>query len=395
MIPAFAQVQEYGTSYQPIRKVDLGAASLTLEVGEKYTFSVSFDPESPPVTQLIWFNTDNTVVAVNQLTGTVTALAPGTAWVMAESFDKEAWAVCEITVSGNQEKDLSGMVEGKTLLTLSASDRAKIKASQINRYLDLMEISVFNQETIQKLHDQSMRGMAEVRPGTSMATPMVSGSLALLMEAFPDLDLWEYKTKLIEMSTKTADKRDPNKTGIDQIREFDYTKPVLDFSNFKVPEPEQPEETEASRSMEFYQIADIFGLYGMPKTGFSALHPQNLTDQPLSVQYTPTRLTIQLPELDVRSDIVTVPFVGNEFPVEWLGDAVGMLECSSLPGEGITFLIGHNHLNTTDAGPFAFLFELEAGDRIMITGQQGIMQIWQVYGNMKVPLLYMRSGPER
>lgn len=48
VIPAFAQVQEYGTSYQPIRKVELGAASLTLEVGEKYTFSVSFDPESPP-----------------------------------------------------------------------------------------------------------------------------------------------------------------------------------------------------------------------------------------------------------------------------------------------------------------------------------------------------------
>ncbi|MBQ6519228.1 MAG: Ig-like domain-containing protein, partial [Anaerolineaceae bacterium] len=168
---ALAQTPEKsaGTPYQPIRKVDLGITSLTLEVGEKYTFSVSFDPKDSPVTRLTWFNTDNTVVAVNQLTNTVTVLTPGTARVMAESFDKEAYAVCEITVSGPQEKDLSGMVEGKALLTLSAEDREKIKASQINRYLDLLEMSVFNEETLQKLQNQTMDVMAEVRPGTEEA----------------------------------------------------------------------------------------------------------------------------------------------------------------------------------------------------------------------------------
>ncbi|MBR6089301.1 MAG: Ig domain-containing protein, partial [Anaerolineaceae bacterium] len=145
-----------GTSYQPVRKVDLGVTSLTLEAGEKYTFSVSFEPEDTPITRLTWFNTDNTVIAVNQLTNTVTALTPGTARVMAESFDKEAYAVCEITVNGTQEKDLSGMVEGKSLLTLSTEDRAKIKASQINRYLDLLQMSVFTEETLQNLLEQSM-----------------------------------------------------------------------------------------------------------------------------------------------------------------------------------------------------------------------------------------------
>ena len=178
------QAPAQGQEYHPVRKVDLGASSLTLEVGEKYTFSVTFEPENPPVTQLIWFNTDNTVAAVNQLTNTVTALTPGTARIMAESFDKETWAVCEITVSGNQKKDLSGMVEGKSLITLSATDRAKIKASQINRYLDLMDISVFNKETLQQLQDRSMRVMAEVRPGTEEAES--SRALALGMtRAYP------------------------------------------------------------------------------------------------------------------------------------------------------------------------------------------------------------------
>lgn len=170
-VPGFAQNQTNGAgaAYQPIRKVDLGVTSLTLEVGEQYSFSVRFDPENPPVTRLTWFNTDNTVVAVNQLTNTVTALTPGTVRVMAESFDKEAYAVCEITVTGTQEKDLSGMVEGKSLLTLSEADRAKIKASQVTRYLDLLEMSVFNEETLQKLLDQSLDVMAEVRPGTEEA----------------------------------------------------------------------------------------------------------------------------------------------------------------------------------------------------------------------------------
>ena len=184
VIPVSAQVRESGTSYRPIEKVDLGVTSLTLEVGEKYTFSVSFEPEDPPVTRLTWFNTDNTVIAVNQLTNTVTALTPGTARVMAESFDKEAYAVCEITVSGTQEKDLSGMVEGKALLTLSAEDRAKIKASQITRYLDLLEMSVFNEENLQKLQNQNMDVMAEVRPGTEEAESELALALGMT-RAYP------------------------------------------------------------------------------------------------------------------------------------------------------------------------------------------------------------------
>ncbi len=763
---SYAQISKENTEnpYQPIRKVDLGVTSLTLEAGEKYTFSVSFEPENPPINRLSWFNTDNTVVAVNQLTNTVTALTPGTVRVMAESFDKEAYAVCEITVSGTQEKDISGMTEGKSILTLSAEDRTKIKASQINRYLDLMEMSAFTEETLHKLQDQSMSVMAEVKPGTedaeseralalgmnraypmkhlhlvslhgtlsqildfvkdnedlirifkghdiyifdplpktgaslsepkdgqdtnttmlrdhveelssvskihnmgftgkgvtiaiadtglnssheqfagrviaencfswswrcqpipgcvpcdkddeecdpeqccdweeisaceggsvenygetysafpggavnldefnhgshvagisagkdgmapdakivavqvqseyyfpanitednpdgygatlfnddlfsaydwlleiqdelkkvgkpisilnlslgsgqytdycddeddcaeeygyfqdlnaagiltvaaagneffddavalpgclsntltvgaladmdtpyiacysnhnpvvdilapgsniwssylvdsdgnpvtnsygymtgtSMATPVVSGALALIMEAFPGKSLEGYKNILVGMSTKTVDRRNSNNfnlstdDGTGTI--FPFTKPILDFSIF----PAYYASHRASR-IDFYLHEDLE--QKMPKTGFSALRPQKLSAQPLSVEYNPTRLTLQIPSLDVKSDIVTVPFIDGEYPVEWLGDSVGMLEGSSLPGEGITILTGHNHLNTTEAGPFAFLRELEAGDRLMVTDSRDTMQTYHVYKNAKIP----------
>ena len=1026
VFPAFAQDPENGTgiSYQPVRNVDLGVPSLTLDSGEKYTFSVRFEPEDTPVTQLTWFNTDNTVVGLNQLTNTVTALTPGNARLMAESFDGEAWAVCEITVKGTEKKDLSRMVEGKSLLTLSEKDRAKIEAAQIIRRLDLLEMSVINEEAFQKLQNQDIQVIAEVQPGTedaeseralalgmsvaypmrylhlvslhgsfiqildfvkdnndlirifkepdvyffdplpetgasssepktdavnyttmlegkteeltsvskihnlgytgkgitiaiidtglnssheqfagrvlaencfsnsyryklkegcepcnefdkdcdfykcylkedfsackggtaaghgtsysafpggavkpgrfnhgshvagiaagkngmapganivavqvqsevidpayisltnpdgyfvtmnnedvlsaydwvlglqdklknegkpvsilnlslgggrfdetcdtqsgcedhfsalkklnkagilvvassgnrqydkalimpaclsnvlavgaleatdepyitassnhsplvdilapginirsaflvndagqpvtdhygkmsgtSMAAPAVSGSLALLMEAYPGLGLEEYKPMLVEMSSKTADRRisiDDTVNGTGTV--FEYTKPVLDFSNFNSPEqmtktlrvttgadsaamveniktqnesaaiiadlsnekaevivsggvtatgrnangvvvkvasaegkfslfvadnltadnaaividrnskgkidilvtekitggndgilidenvvtkaldgdellsnvsitayeiepknrvvrygsgnrsaekaleksinyiirmdqpenglllavdqqgdpwseeshefitanpgekvyfrvipldsedfdpekfefqvfdkstgrrlsktadgfyftvvqnggpvhvfakavqkPDSPQKPEEPQTMDFYRITDFFDRHEMPKTGFSAVHPQHLSEKPLSVQYQPTRLTLQLPTLDVVSEIVTVPYTEGEYPVDWLGDTVGMLEGNSLPGEGITVLTGHNHLNTTEAGPFALLGSLVAGDGVMITDSRGSLQTWYVYESAKIP----------
>ena len=75
----------------------------------------------------------------------------------------------------------------------------------------------------------------------------------------------------------------------------------------------------------------------------------------------------------------------GEYPVDWLGNSVGMLEGSSEPGEGVTVLTGHNHLNTTEAGPFTLLSRLEPGDSFMITDSRGTMQAWHVYRNAKIP----------
>ena len=85
----------------------------------------------------------------------------------------------------------------------------------------------------------------DILSGTSMAAPAVSGSLALLMEAYPGLEPEQYKTRLLELSSKTADRRNSkypwNKSSNDGTgMVFSYTKPVLDFSKFGNPEP-QPE----------------------------------------------------------------------------------------------------------------------------------------------------------
>ena len=220
--------------------------------------------------------------------------------------------------------------------------------------------------------------------GTSMAAPMVSGAFALLKQAVPGRTVNEYKRFLPDISRLDADTRkdpkcdDPNKCTIEYT--FPYQKKVLNFDGFQeflenIPGSDTPE----PQTLIFDRL-DI-----LPKTGFSALKPQKLSAQPLDVQYKPTRLTIQLPTLDAVSDIVTVPFIAGEYPVDWLGSSVGMLEGSSVPGKGLTVLTGHNHLNATDAGPFALLSKLEPGDSFMITDERGVMQTWHVYKSAKIP----------
>ena len=74
----------------------------------------------------------------------------------------------------------------------------------------------------------------------------------------------------------------------------------------------------------------------------------------------------------------------GEYPVTWLGDAVGLLEDTALPGNGRSVLIGHNHLNTMEAGPFAFLEWLEEGTRIFVHDPKNRVTIYVVYANEKV-----------
>ena len=61
--------------------------------------------------------------------------------------------------------------------------------------------------------------------GTSMATPVVTGALALVRQAFPNETAAGYETYLQKLSTHTVNKRSSGKT-------FSYSTKVLNFTNF-------------------------------------------------------------------------------------------------------------------------------------------------------------------
>ncbi len=122
----------------------------------------------------------------------------------------------------------------------------------------------------------------------------------------------------------------------------------------------------------------------LPGTGFSASRRTELRERPARLEFSETGLKLQIPVLDAETDILKVPSVDGEYPVEWLDSYIGLLEQSSMPGEGVTVLTGHNHLNNTEAGPFLFIGKLEEGDRMMIHDRRGALHLYQVYGNYKI-----------
>lgn len=129
----------------------------------------------------------------------------------------------------------------------------------------------------------------------------------------------------------------------------------------------------------FYRFPD--NLAELPQTGFSTRYPQVLSAKPLSLNYDHTGLTLEIPSLDVMTDIVVVPFTENEYPIRWLGSFAGMLEGSALPGEGVSIITGHNHLSTTEAGPFALLSRLTPGAKLFVLNQDNQITSFTVVDN--------------
>ena len=128
----------------------------------------------------------------------------------------------------------------------------------------------------------------------------------------------------------------------------------------------------------FFRIHRDFTL---PATGFSALHPAALSEQPEDLRYEPVRLRLMIPSLNVDSELVTVPQSGNSWAVEWLGGHTGILEGSALPGEGLCAAAAHNTLNDTEFGPFALLGTLELNSLIAVSGRDSGLRTFRVFAN--------------
>ena len=70
--------------------------------------------------------------------------------------------------------------------------------------------------------------------------------------------------------------------------------------------------------------------------------------------------------------------------MEWLENNIGLPEEFDLPGSGSSILIAHNHLSTTEAGPFALLDMLTENAQIFITDSSDHMQKFSVFANEKI-----------
>ncbi len=136
---------------------------------------------------------------------------------------------------------------------------------------------------------------------------------------------------------------------------------------------------ETKSHSDFHRLPDH--VEKLPDTGFSSVHNTMLPARPKTLDFKTTGLTLQIPKLEIMKSIVTVPVMDDSYPVKWLNSNIGLLEGTALPGEGLSILTGHNHLSTTEAGPFVFLSTLEKKDLILVTDSRGNLQNFRVAGN--------------
>lgn len=132
-----------------------------------------------------------------------------------------------------------------------------------------------------------------------------------------------------------------------------------------------------------YQMV-FYELETLPETGISSAHPEALSEMPKDLRYTPIGMTLQIPSLNVMSEITTVPLRDGEYPVEWLGMDSGLLSGTALPGQGTSVIAAHNTLSAEEYGPFAMIFDLEPGDRFFIRNAANDLLIYEVYSNQKI-----------
>jgi LPXTG-site transpeptidase (sortase) family protein len=105
----------------------------------------------------------------------------------------------------------------------------------------------------------------------------------------------------------------------------------------------------------------------IPVTGFAPGRVTDLSHLPVTGYHATGGATLEIPALKLTMPIVGVPFKNNTWDVNWLLNQAGWLEGSAFPGfDGNSVLTSHVTLPYGQAGPFAELHKLKAGDKIFV-----------------------------
>lgn len=108
----------------PVTGVTLDKTELSLPVGETGTLTATVQPDTATDKTVTWASDDQTVATVDQ-SGTVTAVAPGTATVTATTADGGHTARCVVTVT----RPVTGVTLDKTELSLFTGNTETLTAA--------------------------------------------------------------------------------------------------------------------------------------------------------------------------------------------------------------------------------------------------------------------------
>ena len=101
--------------------ISVDVDELTLQVGEEYTYSVEILPEEAAFKTYTVFVSDPSEVTVDIENCTITAAAPGTAYLYFETANHSAHDIVKVTVGGGADS------EAKTAWNIADEDLEKVR----------------------------------------------------------------------------------------------------------------------------------------------------------------------------------------------------------------------------------------------------------------------------
>lgn len=122
----------------------------------------------------------------------------------------------------------------------------------------------------------------------------------------------------------------------------------------------------------------------LPSTGFAPGQKTLLPQQPKYKQYDQSqRILLEIPRLDLTTEIVGVPITSEGWDLTWLNRNIGWLEGTAFPTwAGNSVLTAHVYDSNGQPGPFAGIHQLRWGDQIIVHawGQQYVYEVREVRG---------------
>lgn len=106
----------------------------------------------------------------------------------------------------------------------------------------------------------------------------------------------------------------------------------------------------------------------LPDTGFAPNRITSLAPQPANLAYASmSDIWLEIPALNIKTNIVGVPKANNTWDVSWLGNDTGWLNGTAFPSwEGNSVLTAHVTNSNGLPGPFANIKNLKYGNQIII-----------------------------
>ena len=214
--------------YKPITEINLGIKQLKLNVGETYTFQLSYEPSDTPSVFISWL-TDNSILQIDKNNYSVTAVAPGATRLLVESNAGFTWDYCDITVNGAEKKDALVKKSGNDMVSLADSDKEKIKAKTVQNYISFLENSSFTDEQFEEIIKRKFNVTAIVNPDMVEYESDLAASVGMeKVLPLPDLNAVSLRGTIAQILEFTE--MNPELIEIIEFEPMSMIDPIEDFS---------------------------------------------------------------------------------------------------------------------------------------------------------------------